>query len=52
MTVKCQWSPFCKNRASHKILTKHGDFKICRTHVKEAEKNKDVRYIVPLKKKK
>ena len=50
MAATCEYSKLCRNKPSHRILTKHGDFSVCRKHAKEAETNKDVRYITPLKK--
>lgn len=46
----CEWPKLCSNKPTHKILTKVGDFKVCRKHAKEAETNKAVRYIQLLKK--
>jgi len=50
MATKCDWSKLCYNKPTHKILTKVGDFRVCRKHAKEAEGNKLVRYIGPLPK--
>ncbi len=46
---KCEMEHGCKGKVTHKILTKLGDFYVCSKHAKQAEGEKEVRYIVKLR---
>ena len=41
----CEYAKGCPNKVTHSLWTKFGDFWVCSRHAKEAEGQKEVRYI-------